>query len=427
MDLTTTLPARAIAPIRHALAGVHVRVPASKSVANRELVLCALASGRSRLDVGDLDPGDDVRAMAAAIAALGHDVRWAGGQIEITPREVPYVHADIDAREAGTVARFATALAATYGAEIRVDGSARMRERPMGSLVSALRALGASVDGDGLPLTVRGPLDGGEVTVPGYETSQFVSALLLVAPKMAKGLRLRLAGDVVSAPFLDMTVAALAQRGVSVERPSPREFVIRPHEVRARSLAIPGDVTASTYPAAAGALLGGRIVIDNACSRHVPGGQGDVRFYDLLEDMGCAVRRGGQSTMVTRVGDLYGITANISDCSDVFPTLAVIATQARTPTELGGLGHTRKQESDRLAVVADAINALGGRAQAFGDGIRIEPSRLHEGLVETAGDHRIAMAFAVLGLLIPGIAISAPDSVAKTFPGFYDMLAEIAR
>ena len=404
-----------------------MRVPASKSVANRELVLSALARGRSRLEVGLMDPGADVHAMTEALAALGHEVRWSDGHIEITPHEVPYVHANIEAHEAGTVARFVTALAATYGAEIRVDGSARMRERPMSALVTALRSLGAHIDGDALPVTVRGPLEGGEATVPGFESSQFASALLLVAPKMRQGLRLRLAGDVVSAPFLDMTAAALEARGVPVERPSSRLFIVPPHRVRARSITIPGDVTASTYAAAAAALLGGWLTIDGVSARHEQGGQGDVRFYDLIEDMGCAVKRGSSSTTVKRVGELYGITANISDCSDVFPTLAVIATQARTPTELGGLGHTRRQESDRLAVVAAAINALGGRAQAYGDAIRIEPAPLHEGVVETDGDHRIAMAFSVLGSLIPGVAIAGVESVGKTFPAFFEMLSDLAR
>src|SRR5581483_9628745 len=182
-----------ITPIRRALAGPRVRVPASKSVANRELVLSATATGRSLIDVGGLDPGADVHAMADAIAALGHEVRWSGGRIEVTPRDAPYEHATIDAHDAGTVARFATALAATTGREVRVDGSPRMRERPMSALVAALRSLGATIDREALPLTVRGPLEGGEVTIPGYESSQFASVLLLVAPRMRRGLRLRLA------------------------------------------------------------------------------------------------------------------------------------------------------------------------------------------------------------------------------------------
>ncbi len=404
-----------------------MRVPASKSLANRELVLSALAAGRSRVDVGRIDPGDDVHTMAEAVAALGHEVRWANGRIDVTPHDAPYEHAAIDAREAGTVARFATALAAATGREVRVDGSPRMRERPMRALVAALRSLGATIDTEALPLTVRGPLAGGEVAIPGYESSQFASALLLVAPRMRDGLRLALTGDIVSAPFLEMTVAALRARGVRVERPSSRTFVVAPQRVKGRTVEIPGDVTAATYPAAAAAVLGGAVTIENAIARREAGGQGDARFFDLIERMGCAVRRGARSTTVGRTGELVGIVANVSDCSDVFPTLAAIATQAITPTELDGLGHTRKQESDRIAAVAAAITALGGRAQTYGDAIRIEPAPLRDGVVDAAGDHRIAMAFSVLGLLIPGVAIAGAGSVAKTFPGFYDMLEDLRR
>ncbi len=404
-----------------------MRVPASKSITNRELVLSAQATGRSRLELGPLDPGDDVHAMYDALAALGHEVRWTGDRIEITPRDIPYAHVAIDARDAGTVARFVAALAALYEIEVRIDGSERMRGRPITSLVKALRSLGATIQGDTLPLVIRGPLRGGQISISGYESSQFASALLLVGARMREDLRLRLVGDVVSAPFLEMTVSAVEKRGVRVERPSARVFVIAPQRVRARSLAVPGDVTAATYPAAAAAILRGSVTVENASARYERGGQGDARFFDLIEDMGCNVKRGASSTTVERRGALYGITANVSDCSDVFPTLAVIATQAGTPTELGGLGHTRRQESDRPEVVAAAINALGGRAQVFGDAIRVEPAPLHDGVVDTANDHRIAMAFSILGLEVPGIAILGADAVTKTFPGFYDMLEELRR
>jgi 3-phosphoshikimate 1-carboxyvinyltransferase len=244
---------------------------------------------------------------------------------------------------------------------------------------------------------------------------------------MAEGLHLRLTGDVVSAPFLDMTVVALEKRGVTVARPTSRSFVVPRHDLKGRALVIPGDATAATYPAAAAAILCGSVTIDNVSAKHELGGQGDVRFFDLIEDMGCLVKRGASSTTVRRTGALYGIVANVSDCSDVFPTLAVIATQASTPTELSGLGHTRRQESDRPAAVAAAINALGGRAQAFGDSIRIEPTVLHAGVVDSARDHRIAMAFSILGLQVPGVAILGADAVSKTFPGFYDMLEDLRR
>lgn len=418
---------RPVAPIRRALAGPRVGVPASKSIANREILLSALADGVSRLDLGMLDPGDDVHAMTEAIAAFGHEVRWEGGRIEVTPRDTSHARGTIDARDAGTVARFCAALAALSDAEVTIDGSARMRQRPMRALAHALGSLGAQVSGGSLPLTIRGPLTGGEVAVPGYESSQFASALLLVAPRTPRGLHVRLLGEIVSAPFLEMTVARLEGRGVRVMRTGHDTFTVAPQRVKARALRIPGDVTASTYPAAAGALLGGSVTIDGVSARNERDGQGDARFYELIEEMGCGVERGGSSVTVRRAGPLHGITANVADCSDVFPTLAAIATQADSPTELDGLAHTRGQESDRIGAVAAAIGALGGRAQAYADGIRVEPAPLHEGVVDAQGDHRIAMAFSVLGLLVPGVAVDGWRSVTKTFPAFYEMLEALRR
>ena len=198
-------------------------------------------------------------------------------------------------------------------------------------------------------------------------------------------------------------------------------------KVRARDMRIPGDVTAATYPAAAAAVLGGAVTIDGVDARLREGGQGDARFFELLQAMGCGVSHRGGGVTVRRIGELHGIRANVKDCSDVFPTLAVVATQASEATELTGIGHTRKQESDRVTVVANGINALGGRAQAFADAIRVEPAPLHDGIVDACGDHRVAMAFSILGLQVPGVAIKGAGSVAKTFPQFYEMIAELSR
>ena len=197
--------------------------------------------------------------------------------------------------------------------------------------------------------------------------------------------------------------------------------------MRARNVRIPGDVTAATYPAAAAAVLGGSVTVENVDARVRKGGQGDARFFELLQAMGCGVSHRGGAVAVRRIGELHGVRANVRDCSDVFPTLAVVATQASEATELTGIGHTRKQESDRVKVVANGINALGGRAQAFADAIRVEPAPLHDGIVDACGDHRVAMAFSVLGLQVPGVAIKGSGSVAKTFPQFYELLAELSR
>ena len=420
---------RPIIASRHPLRDVRVRVPASKSIANRELVLSAIAGGRSRLDMGRLDPGDDVRAMRQALAALGYQVEWDQTfQITVHGAEtIPHATGPVHAAEAGTVARFALALAALADGDTRFDGSERLRERPLAPLVHALRALGASADGDALPLTVHGPLHGGRASVPGSQSSQFASALLLVAARMEHGLELEITGSLVSAPFVDLTIACLQKRGVKVDAPTLDRVAVKPQKVKPRSLEIPGDATAATYPAAAAAICGGSVTVENVDAHEIRGGQGDARFFSILEEMGCGVSRGRGTVTVRRVGELQGIVENVRDCSDVFPSLAVIATQCETPTELGGIAHTRLQESDRIRAVADGINALGGKATAYGDSIRIEPAPLRGGVVDAKGDHRIAMAFSILGLQVPGVAIEGAESVSKTFPDFYAMLKELGR
>lgn len=421
---------RAIIPFRHPLRDVRVRVPASKSVANRELVLSAIAEGTSRLELGRLDPGDDVRAMRQALAALGYRVEWdqtfqvtvfgAGGRI-------PHAVGPVQAAEAGTVARFALALAALADGETRFDGAQRLRERPLAPLVAALRELGAGADAEALPLTIAGPIRGGQVSVSGSQSSQFASALLLVGPRMPAGLDLAITGRLVSAPFVDLTIASLEKRGVRVNAATLDRIAITPQRVKARSWEIPGDATAATYPGAAAAICGGSVTIENVDAREAHGGQGDVRFFSIIEEMGCNVSRGRGNVTVRRVGRLQGIIENVRDCSDVFPSLAVIATQCETPTELGGIAHTRAQESDRIAAVAAGINALGGKATAYADSIRIEPHPLHGGVVNAQGDHRVAMAFSILGLQVPGVAIDGTESVSKTFPDFFEMLKELGR
>lgn len=421
---------RPIIPFRHPIREVVVRVPASKSITNRELVLSAIAEGRSRLELGPLDPGDDVRAMRQALASLGYRVEWDQTfQVTVHGNAGPPPHATapVNAAEAGTVGRFALALAALADGETRFDGSDRLRERPLTPLVAALRELGATIDSDTMPLTVKGPLRGGRASVPGNQSSQFASALLLIAPRMPEGLALEITGGLVSAPFVELTIASLAKRGVTVDAPALDRIQVPHRKVKARTMTIPGDATAASYPAAAAAICRGSVTVENVDARETPGGQGDVRFFQLIEEMGCTVSRGRGQVTVSRVGGLQGIVANVRDCSDVFPSLAVVATQAATPTELGGIAHTRLQESDRISAVAAAINALGGRATAFVDSIRIEPVPLRGGIVDTMGDHRIAMAFSILGLEVPGVAIEGSESVSKTFPDFYAMLKELGR
>jgi len=406
-----------------------VRVPASKSVANRELVLSALADGRSRLELGDVDPGADVQAMREAIAALGYGVEWDGRRVSVEGRagNAPAVNATIDCGDGGTVARFGLALAA-LSSRVRHGGWERAAPRATHRSARAGAArLGAAIEGDQLPLTITAPIAGGDVSVPGNESSQFGSALLLVGAALPRGLRLTITGRLVSWPFVELTIAALAERGVNVERVGQYAFVVKPQRVKARRLRVPGDVTAATYPAAAAAILGGSVTVDEVDARERAGAQGDARFFSILERMGCSVSRRDRSVTVKRHGSLVGVIADLRDCSDVFPTLAAVAARASTPSELLGVGHTRLQESDRIAAVAAGLRALGGDVTESSDGLRIVPRPLHAGVVDAAGDHRIAMAFSILGLEVPGVAIEGSEAVGKTFPDFYRMLKDLGR
>lgn len=404
-----------------------MRVPASKSVANRELLLSALADGTSHVDLGPMDPGDDVRAMREALAALGYQIDGGPtGLVRIRGGPPRGGEATVDAADAGTVARFVTALAATRQGPTRIDGSARMRGRPMASLARALRRLGATIEGDELPLTVSGPLAGGQVALPGHESSQFASAILLVAARARQGVELRLSGTVVSEPFIDLTIHALEARGVTVLRgATPNTFRVAPQKLRPRHARVEGDATAASYPAAAAAILGGRVRIDGVDARRRGGAQGDVRVFEILGAMGCAVSRHVGGLAVRRTGTLLPVRENVRDISDVFPTLAVVAACAAGRSEILGVGHTRRQESDRIAAVATGLRALGGSVTEYADGVVIDPVPLHGGVVEAAGDHRIAMAFSVLGLQVPGVAIEGWGSVSKTFPDFYRVLREL--
>src|SRR5256885_5636733 len=275
---------RPITPIRRPLVDKRARVPASKSVANREIVLSAIASGRSRLNLGPLDPGDDVRAMTDAVVALDYRLDRDGEEIVIygTSGGPHRAEGAVDARDGGRAARCGAALAALGSGYVRIPGSPRLRERPIAPLLDALRRLGATVTGDRLPVTIVGPIRGGEIEIAGNESSQFASALLLVAPRLDGGLTVHIAGALVSAPFVDLTISSLRNRGVKIARVG-NVITVERRKVRGRDMRIPGDVTAATYPAAAAAVLGGSVTIEGVDARMREGGQGDARFFELLQ------------------------------------------------------------------------------------------------------------------------------------------------
>jgi 3-phosphoshikimate 1-carboxyvinyltransferase len=295
-----------------------------------------------------------------------------------------------------------------------------MRQRPMAELAGALRALGAAVDGDHLPLTIEsGGLIGGRVAVAADVSSQFASGLLMAAPAMRDGLRLELTSATVSRPYLELTVDVMRAFGAGVDVDGQRAFVVGPGGYRAITYSVEPDASAASYFFAAAAICGGRVTVQGLGSGSH---QGDLRFVELLGRMGAEVEQTGAATTVIGARPLHGIEADMSDLSDTAATLAVTAAFASTPTRVTGIGFTRDKESDRVGGVVTELRRLGIDAAEEADGFVVRPGPFRPGRVETYDDHRMAMSFALVGLRVPGIEIAEPGCVAKTLPGFFEAL-----
>jgi 3-phosphoshikimate 1-carboxyvinyltransferase len=410
-----------------------IAVPGSKSITNRALLLAALAEGRSVLS-GALS-GDDTRYMIDALGALGVpvDVDAARGRIAVEGcgGRWPVRDAELFVGNAGTAMRFLTAALCLGDGQYRITGSARMQERPIGELVEALRQLGADVtcSARGTPpvaVAARG-LRGGPVTLSAERSSQFLSALLMVAPYATGDVAIALRGDLIAQPYVDMTIAVMAQWGAAVASPpsAQRRFTVAANQrYRAQSYAVEPDASSAHYFWAAAALTAGTVRVPGVGNASL---QGDVAFAALLGDMGAAVDAQRDHITVTGRAPLRGVDRDLNAFSDTVPTLAVLAPFAADPVRIRNVAHLRWQESDRLHAVATELTRLGAAVRELDDGLEIEPSALHSGTVETYDDHRIAMAFALIGLKIPGIRIDNPGCVAKTFPEYFERLEMLRR
>jgi len=399
-------------------------VPPSKSVTNRYLNLALLGGARVEL-VRPLRSGD-TDGFVAALAALGFACERRAEVLRLTPPARPVAAAEVECGASGTMARFLTASLATLPGRWRLDGTARLRGRPLAPLLAALGELGVTVEscgeGGGLPVVLRGGgLAGGRVAIDAGESSQYVSALLMAAVRAASPLTVE-ARALVSAPYVELTAAALGSFGARVEGGRGR-WTVTPGELRGGRLTVPGDDSAAAYPAAAAALTGGRVELDGLTRSSA---QGDRRFLELLADMGAAVEWRGDRLVVAGAAPLRAVEADLSDMPDQGPTLAALAPFARGVTRIRGVGHLRLKESDRLAVTAAGLRRAGARVVELADGLEIPgvwsdaPPPTEPVEIDPADDHRIAMSFAVLGLRRSGLAISDPGVVTKSYPGFWD-------
>ena len=408
-----------------------VRPPGSKSLTNRALVAATLAEGRSRLE-GVLF-ADDTEAMLDCVERLGAGVRVdrAAGVVEVDGigGRLAAGPVELHAMLSGTTARFVAALLALGPGPYRLDGGEPLRARPMGPVLDAVRQLGATVVEEGgvgrLPVTVQGGAvgvgPGGErsvVRVGGDVSSQFTSGLLLAGACLPGGLRVELTSDPVSRPYLDLTVAVMAAFGASVRADGPLAYDVAPGGYRATTYAVEPDASAASYLFGVAAVCGGRVRVEGLGADSL---QGDVRFVDHLEHMGCSVRR-HRDAIEVEGAPLHGITADFEPISDTAQTIAAVAAFAEGPSRITGIGFIRRKETDRIAAVVSELDRAGVGAHEEHDGFVVEPSAVRPATIQTYDDHRMAMSFALLGLRAEGIAIADPACVAKTFPDFFDVI-----
>jgi len=407
-----------------------VRPPGSKSITNRALACAALARGRSRL-TGVLD-SDDTRVMIAALEQLGIElaVDRSAQTIEVTgcDGQIPARSAQLFVGNSGTTVRFLTAIVALGQGEFRLDGTKRMRERPIADLVEAMAQLGVDVRCLGErgcpPVVVHAAgLRGGRADIRGDVSSQFLSGLLMAGPYAREAVELIVAGQLVSQPYIRMTLAVMESFGVHIESADNSRFLIpNTGGYQAREYAIEPDASAASYFFGAAAVTGGEVTVEGLSVASL---QGDVAFVDVLERMGCQVLRTGDSiTVVGRA--LRGIEVDMNPISDTVQTLAAVALFADGPTTVTGVAHIRHKETDRIHALAVELRKLGAEVDEFADGLRITPRPLHAAAIDTYDDHRMAMSLALAGLRVPGVVINDPGCTSKTYPEFFEDLEVLA-
>jgi len=407
-------------------------LPGSKYVANRVLPIAALAGGDSRL-LG-LPDNDDITHTLAALQALG--VRTTPGNlapelvVHGTGGRLTAPSHPIDVGASGTLMRFVTALCSLAEGSSVITGCERLRQRPVGSLCAALRGLGVEVeDSAGTPpVTVRGgKLPGGSTGVEGEVSSQFLSALLLISPLAQSSCAIELYGALRSASYVDLTVATMAEFGVTVERSGQSHFLVAaPQVYTPRTYRIPTDWSSAGYFFAAAAISGGTVTVTelDLASTH-----GERGLLGVLASMGCALTQDNcrQRVTVTGTSQLQPVRVSMTDMPDSLQTAAVVASFARGPSRFCGVAHLRHKESNRLGDTATELRRLGVEVEVEDDALVVHgnPDRLHGATLETHGDHRMAMSLALFGLRVPGLCLSGEDCVAKSFPSYFETLASI--
>lgn len=410
-----------------------IRPPGSKSLTNRALVCAALATGTSTLH-GVLD-SEDTRVMLDALQALGIGVRidheLHTAEIDGCGGKIPLSKADLYIANSGTTVRFLTALVALGHGTFRLHGTKRMHERPIQDLLDSLAHLGVSATseaGTGCPpVVVQGAgLPARKTSIRGDVSSQFLSAVLLAAPcAISQGnapFEIEIVGELVSLPYVEMTVAVMRSFGANVEVGADwKHFRIATSGYTAVTYDIEPDASAASYFWAAAAISGGRVRVEGLSRQSL---QGDVAFCDVLSRMGCRIVDEATG-MAVEGGDLVGVDVDMNAISDTVQTLGAVALFAKGPTNVRNVGHIRHKETDRIAALATELRKLGATVEERPDGLRITPGALRAATIDTYDDHRMAMSLALPGLRIPGVVINDPECTGKTYPRFWEDLERL--
>jgi 3-phosphoshikimate 1-carboxyvinyltransferase len=407
-----------------------IRPPGSKSLTNRALICAALAKGTSVLS-GAL-ASEDTQVMIEGLRALGISIDETQNshtlQVVGCGGKFPARGADLFVANSGTTVRFLTALVALGQGTFRLHGTRRMHERPIQDLLTALGNLGVNArsetsNGCAPVIVEAGGLPGGRIALRGDVSSQFLSALLTAGPyATGEPLRIDLEGELVSKPYVEMTLAVMEAFGERVVRSADlSHFEIGVGGYLGQRFAIEPDASAASYFWAAPAIAGGRVRVEGLTKQSL---QGDVAFCECLERMGCEVSRGTDDITVA-AGPLRGIDIDMNAISDTVQTLGVVALFAKGPTSISGVAHIRHKETDRIAALATELRKLGAAVEERADGLRIVPGVLHGATIDTYDDHRMAMSLALAGLKIEGVVINDPACTAKTYPEFFDDLERL--
>jgi len=407
-----------------------IRPPGSKSLTNRALIIAALAQGTSVLS-GVLE-SVDTQVMIDSLSRLQIPVHADVTENTFTVTgchgRIPVTHADLWCENSGTSIRFLTALCATGQGTFYLDGNARMRERPIAPLVDALRSTGIQAEctlKNGCPPVslVTSGLPGTTIRVEGDLSSQYLSGLLMASPAAREDVSIEVQGELVSRPYVDMTLALMRDFGAKITEATPNCFQVQATPYLGRNYQIEPDASAASYFFALAAITGGAVTVEGL---HRQALQGDVRFVDALVQMGCEAVANEHSITV-RGGPLRGIDIDMNDISDTAQTLACVAPFATGPTRIRNVAHMRLKETDRVKAVVTELRRAGLQVEEHSDGMTIHPGTLRPAEIQTYDDHRMAMSFALLGLRVPGIHIADPDCTSKTYPHFFEDLEQLCQ